>query len=166
MSRNAKTIVAIIATIAIFFVLSLIVYFAGSPIAKAVVLKAGSINYSEWVKHYANLVKIMGAISCILTLIWYVLTRFVLKISSPFAIGRRNLWTILGIINIVLCIAVPYIYSIVDKKYPMSFAICLLFILCFGIIGYYVCSLFFTPDNYKYTPIGATKIRGLKRGAK
>ena len=50
MNRNTKTIVSIASIIIIFFVISLIVYFIGSPIAKSVILKAGGINYSEWVK--------------------------------------------------------------------------------------------------------------------
>lgn len=164
MSRSAKTIVSIFGTIAVFFVISLIVYFIGSPIAKTLILSAGGISYNEWVKHYSGLVNIMGIISCIFTLVWYVLARFVMKVVYPKPVGRRAIWAVIGIINLVLCILVPYIYSIVDKKYPMSFAICLLFIMFFGIIGYYLCSILFTPANYKYTPIGAVKIRGTKGG--
>lgn len=164
MSRNTKTIVSIASIIIIFFVISLIVYFIGSPIAKSVILKAGGINYSEWVKHYSGLVRVMGILSCLLTLLWYILTRFVIKIVYPTIVGRRSLWCLIGIINILLCIIVPFIYSIIDSKSPMSFAICLLFIVFFGVIGYYVCSVLFTPANYKYTPIGAIKIRKMKGG--
>lgn len=164
MSRNTKTIISVFGTIVIFFVISLIVYFIGSPIAKSVILKAGGINYSEWVKHYGGLVRIMGILSCLLTLLWYVLARFVMKIIYPKPVGRRGLWSVIGIVNILLCIIVPFIYSVIDSKSPMSFAICLLFIVFFGIIGYYVCSVLFTPANYKYTPIGAMKVRKMKGG--
>lgn len=165
MNRGTSTAIAIVGTIAIFFILGIAVYYLGMPIAKGLILKANSVSFNEWTKHYFSLVIFMTIISGLLTLLWYIQARFLLKITSPAGVNRRFIWGLIGFINIVMCIVVPFAYSIIDKKYSMSFAICVLFIIFFGIIGYYICSILFTPANYKYTPIGAVSIRG-KRGGK
>lgn len=161
MSRNTKTIIAIVGTIVIFLVLSVMANELGSPIAKAFILKAGGINHTEWVKYYSGLVKLVGLVSCLITLYWYISTRFIKKITYPTGVNCRGLWIVLGALNIGLCFIIPWVYSIMNKKFPMSIIICIFFAVLFS-IGYYVVSLIFTPDSYKYTPWGAMKVRRMR----
>lgn len=163
MNRNTSTIIAFVATIAIFIALGVIAYVVGPSLAKGFIMK-GNTDLQTWTKHYSSVAILLSSLSCLLTLLWIVLSRFMFKISSPQSVGRRAIWSIIGIINIVVCLIGPFIF--IGKNMPMGFSISLLFFILFGIIGYYVCTLFFTPANYKYTPIGAMKIRGIKGGSK
>lgn len=163
MDRKKKTILEIAGIAAGFLLLSVLAYFAGSGIAKTF-LKAGELSHTAWDKHYMGLVRMMGILSCLLTFGWYLSARFFMKISGPYLVGKRTIWCIIGIVNLLACIAVPLVYTHTDSSLKLGTLIYVLFVLLFGVIGYYVSSLLATPACYKYTPLGARNFRARKAG--
>ncbi|MCH3960121.1 MAG: hypothetical protein LKE51_12490 [Selenomonas sp.] len=163
MDRTKKTVVEILGIILAFCLLVIIVYYAGSGISKTF-LKAGEVTHAVWTKHYMGLVRVLGIVTCILTLAWYFFARFFFKITNPFGVGKRTIWVIIGVVNLLACIVVPMLYVHNDTVVKLGAPLYVLFLLLFGVIGYYSCSLLATPASYKYTPIGAEKLwRGMLR---
>ena len=156
-----KTVISLAGIIVGALLLSILAYYIGSAIAKSF-LSAGGVKYSTWQHHYFSLVVYMGSISGIMALVWYLMARFVIKIEGAFNIGRRTLWSLIGVAEVVLCFAVPYIVAVTDTILKMSISIPVLFILLYALLGYWVGSIFFTPEPFKYTPVGAMMIRAPK----
>ena len=168
MDRTKKTLLESLGILLLFFILGLVVYFAGSGIAKTF-LKAGGASHAAWSKKYFNLAMYMTVIACVFTYVWYLMARFLLKIHGPQLVGKRTIWAVIGVVNILACIVFPYFYTRNDGVLKLHVLIYVLFILLLGIVGYYVASLFATPACYKYTPLGARMVRSAqfrKRRAK
>ena len=151
MSRKQKTALQIAGILMCYLILGVISYFIGSGLAKTF-LGAGGTSHAAWVKGYADLVTAMAVFSGVSTLGWYFLARFGLTITGPFGVGRRTIWAVLGAINLLGCLAVPALFF---GRLEKNFTIYLLFLVLFGLVGYYGCSLLAAPANYKYTPPGA-----------
>ena len=154
MDRKQKTALQIAGIVLCYLILGIISYFIGSSLAKTF-LGAGGVSHTAWVKRYANLVITMASFSGAVSLIWYLSARFGMPVSSHFGVGIRTIWAILGVLNLLFCIGVPnLLYAKLDK----NFTIYLLFLVLFGVVGYYGCSLLAAPANYKYTPLGARQL--------
>ncbi len=161
MDRNKRTILEIIVILAMFLILSMIAYFAGTGLAKTF-LKAGGVTLGQWKDHYIALVRTMGLVSCCITFVWYFSARFFLKITYPVFVGKRTIWVVIGLLNLVSCMVVPFFYVRSDSILKIDVTIYILFLVLFGILGYYASSIIATPACYKYTPIGAKSIRAAK----
>lgn len=158
MDRTKKTILEILGIIAVFCLLGVLAYFAGLGISKTF-LKAGEVSHIVWAKHYMGLVRVLAIVTCVLMLAWYLLARFIFEVMEPFFVGKRTIWVIIGVVNLLACLAVPLLYVHSDTILKLDMLLYVLFFLLFGIVGYYTCSLFATPASYKYTPIGAERLR-------
>lgn len=157
-TRSTRTIAQIFGLIILTVVLSIIAYYVGSSLGKSLIVGT-QITHSEWQAYYMKLVAIVGATGGVLSLVWYMLARFGMKIDSPFGVGKRGLWVILGLLTLVECVAIPYVYSTMNSTLKMGISIPAVFVILYVVIGYWGGSVFATPDVYKYTPLGAEMIR-------
>ena len=161
MSRTAKTLISIIGIIAGTVILSVLAYYIGSVLGQSI-LTAGGMNHKDWENKYFELVIGMGGFSAIIMLAWYFLARFKLKVQQAHNIGQRTLWGIVGLIHLAVCFVYPYAVAGMDARFNINISIPLLFVLLYGIIGYWGGSIISTPAPFKYTPIGAMRIRAFK----
>ena len=164
MSRNALTAVQILGIIILTVALSLAAYFLGSVLAKSFLSIGSGVTHGQWLEHYRKLVMTVGGLCGALSLAWFVAARFFLKIDSPLGVGKRTVWAIVGGVTAAVCIILPYVYAGVDHVLKMSPGIPVVFLLLYGIIGYWGGSIFATPAAYKYTPLGASLVRSPRKG--
>ncbi len=158
MNRSTRTIAQILGILLLTAVLSLFAYYIGSSLGKSIIIGT-PIAHNDWQAHYKKLVYATGATGGIISLLWYSLARFGMKIHTSYGVGKRTLWGALGGLMLIACVALPYAFANADATLKMSASIPLLFVALYAVIGYWIGSLFMTPAAYKYTPLGAEKIR-------
>ena len=134
MSRTLKTVLSIVGIIVGAMLLSVLAYYIGSALSKSF-LGVSGIKHSTWQNHYFSLVMYMGIISGLISLGWYLLARFVLKVEFAFNIGKRTLWCLIGAAELILCVAVPYIVAGMDPILKMNISIPLIFVCIAGVLG-------------------------------
>ncbi len=161
MSRTVKTVIGIIGIIVGTLILSVLAYYIGSFLGKSL-LTAGGTSYTVWQDHFFKLVRNIGIISGIISLVWYLLARFVLKVEYAYNVGKRVIWCIIGFIELFICFVVPYVTAFFDNQLKINIAIPLLFVFLYTILGYWLGSILSTPAPFKYTPLGAVVIRGAR----
>ncbi|MBQ9364277.1 MAG: hypothetical protein IJT82_00755 [Schwartzia sp.] len=166
MNRSNKTAMQIVMAIAIMAVMSVAAYYGGIKLATAIVRENANIKLTlaQWREPYFQLVVAMGIISAVMLIGWHVLAHFVFSVISPLGVGKRPIWAIMLAVTVILCVAVPYGFSMMKYYLKMAPAIPAMFVGLYGIVGFWLGSIFVTPDNYKYTPIGSMAIRGKKSG--
>ena len=162
MNRRGRTVAQIMGIVVLMLVLSVVAYFAGSELAKSFLPVGVGITHAQWQEHYRKLICLVGLTVCTFSLAWYLMARFELKIVGPKSVGKRSLWAILGILAAVTCIATPYIYASVDRALKMDISIPLVFVVLYALIGYWGGSIVTTPATYKYTPLGAGRLRAAR----
>ena len=160
MNQQTKALIRLVIAAMIMFLISIAVYFIGGELAKMFILtnaaEAGIENIPtlfDWKNDYYYLVQDMGAVAGVILLLWTALTHWALRTSSSTGVGKRWLWALLGIILAVLCLVIPNIFEKYFHLLIIDMSIPLLFLTCYGIVGYWGGSIFVTSDRYKYTPI-------------
>jgi hypothetical protein len=155
MNRMSKTALQIGGIIAVIAICSLVMYFIGSSMAQSLgtELSRAGRNASNWKNDYSTLILALGAVSLLVTLGWYILARFIFKVTSPQDTGKRTIWAALWLGGIALTIAITALNSL-----PKNFIIHIMHVLFFNIIGYYLCTLLWSPAPFKYTPLGAKQL--------
>lgn len=162
MNKNMILARDILIILVVFIVLTVVAYGTGNVFAKSFLNGSRGVTHSAWLRYYAEMLKILGPINCLSFCTWYALAGFVLKIEKVDYISRRYVWGMVGSIGTVLCMATPYIYSLINNRFVMDIRLALLLSLLYG-IGYWVLSVFITPASYKYTPLGAEMVFELIR---
>jgi len=162
MDRRTRTVAQIFGIIFLTVLLSILAYFIGSMLAKSFVAAGTGIPLAQWQTHYKKLIYTLGFTAGALSLGWYLLARFGMKVSDPYGVGKRGIWAIFGILTLLACIALPYIYSSMDATLKIGVSIPMVFVVLYAIIGYWGGSIATAPAAYKYTPLGADKIRAPK----
>lgn len=164
MSRNVKMILYMLGIIAWMGLMGLIAYEAGSLSAHSFIGTGANASLQKWQVPYKTLVMIMASLAMLIALIWCALSQWGFSVSSPFGVGKRTIWAILGVILAVLSFAVPYIYATQKSALTMSPMIPVIFVLLFVVAGYWLVTIFATSDAYKYTPLGSSQIRRHRGG--
>lgn len=164
MDRKMKTVISIVGAAAVFVLLSVAAYYLGGTIIQGTFSAKSGITYAQWEEHYLWLVAKMGGVGFLMFMVWYLLARFGLKISTPPKMGKRLLWIIIGGIDAGLCLMLPYLFRMFDSVLSRIFSPLLpvIYLVLYVVIGYWVLSIFFTPAPYKYVPFLAVKRGGKK----
>ena len=151
MSRGMKTGLQIAGIILIVLICALIMYFGlAEPIGKGY-LQGVKMGLADWLKGYKSILFAVAGYALFTSLLWYILARYAFKITSATGVGKRAVWGMLFILNIVGVVLITMFIG----KIPIGMALYLVHILLFSVISYYASSLFCSPTPYKYTPIGA-----------
>lgn len=164
MNRTTRTLIQLTGLVIVIVILSAIAYYAGSMLGKSFISVQDGITFTEWQAHYQKLIFAMGIAAGVLLLAWYLLARFVLTVSDAYGGGKRMVWIVLWFVTAIACFAVPYAYAAIDHKLKLGSSIPLMFLVLYGILGYWGGSIALTPAPYKYTPFLADKLRAPKNG--
>ena len=164
MNRMSRTGVEIFGMVVLIAVLGVIAYYAGSALGKSFISVQDGITFVAWQACYRKLVIAMCVTAGFLLFAWYLLARFVLAVQDAWDGGKRPIWLILAFLSVVACFVVPYGYAAIEHKLKLGISIPALFVVLFGLFGYWGGSIFATPAPYKYTPIFSEKIRAPKNG--
>lgn len=162
MNRRTRTAVQILGIILLTALLSVIAYYIGSALAKSFLPVGQGITHTQWQGHYKKLVYTVGITACALSLAWYFLARFGMKVYGALNVGRRGMWALFGSLTLLVCLATPYIYAGMDATLKINASIPAIFVVLYALIGYWGGSIATAPAAYKYTPLGADKIRAPK----
>ena len=155
MSRSARNVVNIVGTLALLFVVSLIVYYIGKNLAPGLLAGGSGVKLNEWQGAYQTVVSITAGIMCGIYLIYYIVLSF---FDEGFN-AKRMFWGVLLFFAIVIAFAMPWIYARINKLFITGISISLIFATFYGLIFFWGGTIFTTPILYKYIPIGAKVIR-------
>ncbi len=159
MSRGMKTGVQIAGIAAIILICALIMYFGLAETIGKGYLQGEKMGLKEWVAGYKSILFAVTGFALFTSLLWYVLARFVFKITSAKGVGKRAVWGALLAVNVVGVVLITMFIG----KIPRGITLYLVHILLFSVISYYAASLFLAPAPYKYTPVGAGLLAKTRR---
>lgn len=164
MSRNARMALYMLGIIVWMGILGLIAYEAGSLAAHSFIGTGVNASLQKWQGLYRPLVLIMASVSALTTIIWCALTEWGFSVNSPWGVGKRTVWALMGAALAVLSFVVPYVYVMQKSALVMSPIIPVIFVLLFVLAGYWISTIFATSAAYKYTPLFSSQIRSRKGG--
>ena len=185
MSQTKKAVVRICLAVLIMLIISTIAYFLGNLIAERFIFAdaskndpigvslmsmilgmdapteiVGPLKKKEWRELYLYYeVPTMGLITGAILILWTALTHWGLPMSGSVGAGKRWLWALFGIIVVAACVLHPVYFSLRHPLLLMDKSIQLLFIVCYGIAGYWGGSIVVTSDRYQHTPLFARFFR-------
>ena len=162
MKRSTLTIIQIFGIILLTAGLSALAYYSGSKFQGPALSALSSVTYTQWQATYLRLIYYTGATAGILLLMWYLISRFSLKVNYSMNIGQRTIWFLFGFLTLIATIVIPKVYAMKVAKFEINNFIIVIFAVLFTIFGYWLGSIFFTPSVYKYTPLGAEIFRSSK----
>lgn len=155
MNRNTRTIAKLAGIVFVTGICMLLAYYISSfAVGHKLATLSNNMNYSRWQEKFLSLTLAAGGLTGVCSLIWFILTRFVFKITTAFGTGRRTIWALLAAVSLFGSILIPRFYSTV-LGIKISIVIIALFVVFFTLAGYWLLSIFVTPKPFKYTPVGA-----------
>ncbi|MDD3114211.1 MAG: hypothetical protein PHQ44_00560 [Anaerovibrio sp.] len=158
MNRSVKTAIQIGGIIGVIFVCAAIMYFGLADSLGKTYITGTKTKIIDWTSHYKNMLIIVMLISMFTSLLWYVLSRFVFKITSCFGVGKRAIWLVICVVNVIGVLLATALCSN-DTTLKVGFSLYIIHVILFSVVGYYLTSVLFTPAAYKYTPVGANLIK-------
>lgn len=160
MNPNAEALVRIAIAALIMFLISVVVYFVGCEMAGGILAAAQGEGVTDIPKlvdwkdeHYYYLVQDTGLLAGLILILWTALTHW-----APRT-GKRAFWALLWIILIALCVALPFIINKFDPQMLFDLRIPLLFVACYGLVGYWGGSIIVSSDTCKFVPPLAVFVR-------
>ncbi len=162
MNRTVLTIVQIAIIVALTVACGIIAYFVVSSVTgHQLATASGNMAFSRWQEKFQSLVINTGILSALCALAWFVLTRWIFKINTPRGIGKRTIWAGLAALDLIGCIVIPQFYSS-TLGIKTNFLVTVIFIIAFAGVGYWLLTIYTTPNIFKYTPVGAQLLRAGK----
>ena len=119
----------------------------------------GPLNEDKWKELYLYVVLNMGLIAGAILILWTALTHWGLSMSGSVGTGKRWLWALFGIVVVASCVLFPVYFSLRHPLLILDKGIQLLFIVCYGLAGYWGGSIVATSDRYQHTPLFARFFR-------
>lgn len=111
----------------------------------------------SWLQRFKELSAVVGSISLLFSLTWYVICQWKLRIIDYRSSGRRLLWCLLGLFPAVAAIA-----AIIFTEHPEDGGwIAYSFYMLNALGSYYFSTALFSPSSFKYSPFLSTKLRWL-----
>lgn len=155
MNRNTRTISKLAGIIFATLICSLLAYYVSSfAVGHNLATLSNNMSYSRWQEKFFTLTVAAGSLTGVCSLFWFILARFVFKISSALGTGRRTIWAVLAAVSLIGNIIIPRFYS-VSLGIMINAVVIALFVLFLTVLGYWIVSIFTTPKPFKYTPLGA-----------
>lgn len=156
-SRNKKLLRHMVTILLVACLAGVIAYFGGAALGRSAI--AGhDVTLNAWKAAYRNLTIIVAVLTWMIASCWYICAYSVFSVTGPFGVGKRMTWGLFGLAVLGVSIAVPILYSIVVKAFVLPVIILVIFPLLFVGGAYWGVTIWATPANYKYTPIGSLRI--------
>jgi len=153
-----KTAVQVFGIIVIILLCAAIMNFGLAKVLGQGYIVGKNISIKQWINGYHAILYAVTGVALLLPLLWYIMARFIFKITSSKDVGKRTVWSVLWIIDIVAIILFTWGIGHIEK----GISLYIVHVILFSFIGYYLTTLLFTPAPYKYTPLGADKLRRKK----
>ncbi len=164
MSRQTFSIIKFLAIIVTTFICIAATYFLVSNIFGGQLANASNgITLSAWKDKYLDVVILTGALTCVCSLAWFILSTFIFKVRYSTGGGQRTIWAALAFLAVVISVAVPMLYP-ARVGIQLNAPVIAIFVIFFALINYWLITIFATPVSFKYTPVGASIF--LSRGRK
>jgi len=158
-NRNTRTVARLVGIVVAVLICSVLAYFVSSLITgHQLATSSNNIAYTRWQEKFLSLTIATGVLTGICSLIWFTLSRWVFKIRVAEGIGRRTIWALLALVSLGGNILIPKFYSSA-LGIQINAVVIAFFITFFTVIGYWIVSIFITPEPFKYTPLGAQIFR-------
>lgn len=164
MSSSMRSILGIFGICAWMAVMGFVAYQAGSAAAQSFIGTGANASLQKWQTPYLSLVSIMAVVSALAAILWCALAEWGFKVNYPTGVGKRLIWGLIGAVLTVFAFAFPFAYAGSHPVLKMSIIIPVIFVVFFVLAGYWLATIFATGAAYKYTPLGAMKIRGSRGG--
>jgi hypothetical protein len=133
----------------------LMVFVEGGYVINEYVVTPPDVPIEDWTKDFETWAGVGMAMAVLGALGWYVLGQWTYKINEWSQAGKRVAWGVLALLSssgVVLGI-------IFTKPAQENRWMALAFYLLNWLLIYYLATLFFSPLSFKYTPVGARRIR-------
>lgn len=150
--RHIINVVGILAIAILFY---LLMSLAEVYVLNEQVIPRADITIEEWLDDFKYWAAIGIGASLATSLLWYVLGQWFFPVDNWAASQRRPVWGLLFIFPA----AVAIVSTVVTGQPQEGWAYAPLFYLLNGILAYYMQTVFFSPSSFKYTPLGASKLR-------
>lgn len=127
---------------------------------------ANELTIGQWIKSFQKWSIFCVGTAGVASLIWYIYAQWFVSIYRWEDTNKRLIWWLWMFITfITIVVSCFYIYFnqddiILTQVESSILGVYLLFFLN-GLLVYYITTLLFSPLSFKYTPIGAKRIRSL-----
>jgi len=150
--RHIINVVGILAIAVLFYMLMSL---AEVYVLNEQVIPRGDITIEEWLDDFKYWAAI-GIVAALATsLLWYVIGQWFFRVDHWATSQRRPVWALLFIVPA----AVAIVGMVLTKQPQEGWLYAPLFFFLNGILVYYLQTTFFSPSSFKYTPVGASKLR-------
>ncbi len=113
------------------------------------------VTLEAWLESFRWWGTIGIAASLAAGVIWYVMGQFLFKVNDWKDAGKRPVWVLLSLIPIGASVA-----AIFFTQQAQNYAwVAYVFYVVNGLLSYYLGTALFSPSSFKYTPVGASKLR-------
>jgi uncharacterized membrane protein YhaH (DUF805 family) len=157
--NSFKPVLFFVFTIILSFAFILVVHGIGTFLffGKALVQPENE-DISDWVTEYIKFAGWYGiSITAIGTILWYIIGQWGIKVIKPDDSGKRGIWAGLFIFPLLGTL----VSLLVLMSHPVQFGIhwIIIFSILIPFLCYWLVTVLLSPISYKYTPLGASKIR-------
>ena len=134
---------------------AVLVFVEANLVMDAVIVPPADVDLDEWLENFQLWGSVGIGLSLVTALLWYALGQWVFKIDHWKASGKRHIWILLFLVPVggaVLAIAMT-------GQAQEGALYAYLFHVVNNLVSYYLETALFSPSSFKYSPIGAQKVR-------
>jgi hypothetical protein len=152
--KHIAHIVLITIVAGVFF--ALLVFVEENLVLYDMIVPTPDMTLEEWLEDFRVWGELGIGLAFAAGLLWYVLGQWVFKINNWQASGKRPVWALL----FLLSVAGGVVTGIVLTRQAQEGAVIAYgFYALNGLLCYYLETALFSPTSFKYTPLGARKLR-------
>lgn len=119
------------------------------------VIPREDITIEEWIDEFRQWASLVIGAGTVTSLLWYGLGQWGFGVNDWRASNRRPVWLLLALVP-----AGAAILSMVVTRQPQEgWFYAPAFYLLNGLLCYYLQTALFSPSSFKYTPLGASRLR-------
>jgi hypothetical protein len=151
--KNIINLVGMALVAFLFFLL--LVFVEENNVLNEIVVPRADVTLESWLESFRwwGTVGIFASLAA--AVIWYIVSQFVFRVNDWRASGKRPIWALLSLIPIGASVA-----GIIFTQQAQNYAwVAYVFYVLNGLCSYYFATALFSPSSFKYTPVGAKKLR-------
>ncbi|HKV42199.1 MAG TPA: hypothetical protein VJX67_23555 [Blastocatellia bacterium] len=153
MRHAARIFFILFVSVALWLVM---VFVEADQILNNVVSPPPEVQIEDWINRFKGLGTFVLGAALLAALLWYVLGQWALDVSRWRDSQKRWVWLLLLFFLPIL----SFVAAIVSLRQAQEGApLAYIFLVANAIVCYYIGTLFSSPSAFKYTPLGARKIR-------
>lgn len=151
--KHLAHLILIVLTTAVFF--GLMVFVEQDLALYEMVIPPADVTLEEWLDSFRLWGSVGLGISLAAALGWYVLGQWWFMVDSWNNADKRPIWGLLFLFPLAGAILACILTQRAQEGSVLAYA----FYFINGLLSYYLATALFSPSSFKYTPIGADKLR-------